>query len=332
MRALYYTSPLHCELRESSIPVAGDNESLIEVSHCGICGSDLHAWHGHDDRRVPPLILGHEAVGIVRGGSLDGKSVIINPLHSCGDCRFCVSDLPHLCPSRRMMSMHLPGAFAEYCVASNTNLFPLPESLSFELAALSEPLSVCVHALNVAKRLCRFPISDSRIVVLGGGSIGILTALLCLREGCQSLHIAETHPARRSQLSSIIPDCTPYDPTSDTLPESHSADIIFDCVGSVPTRQSSSELIVAGGVIIHIGLQESGDSLDTRYFTLQEVLFSGVYCYTPSDFSESIDLLSDGLIKSQDWIDIRPLESGQQGFQDIHDGTPYAKIILSMQN
>ena len=93
--------------------LCGAGQSIVDVAFCGICGSDMHAWHGHDERRVPPLVLGHEAVGTVRSGPQEGARVAINPLMSCGTCQACMSGNRHLCATRELIGMRYPGAFAE---------------------------------------------------------------------------------------------------------------------------------------------------------------------------------------------------------------------------
>ena len=125
MKALVYTGTHMSEIRDVDVPVAGDNQVLVDLAFCGICGSDMHAWHGHDERRVPPLVLGHEAVGIVQTGPLAGKRVAINPLMTCGDCDYCNRGDEHLCPSRELIGMRVPGAFAEKLAIDAGNLTPL---------------------------------------------------------------------------------------------------------------------------------------------------------------------------------------------------------------
>ena len=337
MRALYYIGTKKSELREVDAPSPKEGEVLIEVSHCGICGSDMHAWHGLDERRMPPIILGHEAVGIAQSGKYKGKRVAVNPLHTCGECKHCIAGDAHLCVSRRMISMQLPGAIAEQCIADEANLYPIDDALADEDAALCEPLAVCVHAIRVAKRTMRDSMTKSRIVVLGGGAIGVLCAILADYEIASDgkageMWIAEANEARRELLGSVVPNARAYNPMTDGAPEHKSADLVLDCVGSVATRKAASELIAPGGTIVHVGLQENGDALDTRYFTLQEVTFAGTYCYTPEDFATALELLTKGIVRNKEWIDVRPLEQGAQSFQDIHNGTPFAKIILDMQN
>ncbi|MEL7229286.1 MAG: alcohol dehydrogenase catalytic domain-containing protein [Pseudomonadota bacterium] len=246
MRALYYTGTMQSELRDAPDPVAGNEEIHIDVSHCGICGSDMHAWHGHDARRVPPLILGHEAVGVPRSGEYAGKRVAINPLHTCGVCRHCLAGDDHLCPDRQLMSMQRPGAYAEQTVAAERNLYPLPDELSSQDAALAEPLAVCVHAVQVALKTARRPVSESRCVVLGGGAIGVLTTLVLADQGCKDLWIGEPNAVRRDVLEKSVPGVKAYDPASGE-PDAARVDLVFDAVGMGRTREAASRLAIPGG-------------------------------------------------------------------------------------
>ena len=330
MRALYYTGTMQSELRDAPDPVAGDGEVHLDVSHCGICGSDMHAWHGHDERRIPPLILGHEAVGTPRSGQYAGQRVAINPLHTCGQCRHCLAGDDHLCPDRQLMSMQLPGAYAEQTIAAERNLYPLSDELSSEDAALAEPLAVCVHAVEVARKTARRPFSELRCSVLGGGAIGVLTAMVMADQGCKDIWIAEPNAGRREVLTKACPAARSYDPSSGG-PDESSVDVVFDAVGMGVTRKAASALVVPGGTIVHIGLQDNGEGIDTRRITLQEVHFSGTYCYSRFDFAAALKLLTRGFVTNRDWIEVRPLDEGAQSFHDIHNGEAPPKIILSMQ-
>ncbi|NKB53773.1 MAG: alcohol dehydrogenase catalytic domain-containing protein [Rhizobiaceae bacterium] len=328
MRALYYTGTMQSELRDAPEPVAGEGQVHLDISHCGICGSDMHAWHGHDERRIPPLILGHESVGIPRSGKYAGRRVAINPMHTCGDCRHCLDGDDHICPDRQLMSMQLPGAYAEQAIAAERNLYPLSEEISNEDAALAEPLAVCVHAVEVARKTARRPLAEGRCIVLGGGAIGVLTAMVLADQGCKDLLIAEPNAKRREVLEKACA-VKAYDPMSEA-PELSSADVVFDAVGMGATRKAACELVMPGGTIVHIGLQDNADGIDTRRITLQEIHFSGTYCYSRYDFAAGLKLLTRGLVGNRDWIEVRPLEQGAQSFLDIHEGKAPPKIILSM--
>ncbi len=330
MRALYYTGTQQSELRTTPDPVAEDGMVVVAISHCGICGSDMHAWHGHDARRIPPLILGHEAVGIALGGKYKNQRVAINPLMECGTCEACTSGSEHLCPDRELIGMRVPGAFAEKIAVAEKNLYPIPDHLSFAEAALAEPLAVCVHAVRIGlKRLAKDP-GKAEALVLGGGAIGLLTALVLKNEGFGKIRIGETNAGRRALLGKLG-GIDPFDPANPgEAPADSSADLVLDAVGIGPTRKTASAKIKPGGTIVHIGLQDNSEGLDTRRITLQEIAFIGTYCYTRRDFADALTMLADGRISGKGWAEIRDLDQGAVSFEDIHNGKAPPKIILEM--
>lgn len=286
----------------------------------------MHAWHGHDPRRVPPLILGHEAVGIAENGPFAGKRVAINPLMTSPDSWATASGNEHLCPERELIGMRVPGAYAEYVTIADTNISILPDDLAFDQAVLAEPLAVCVHAVRIGYERHAGPLDQ--VVVLGGGAIGLLAAFVYRHRGAKSIWIAETNPVRRATLANVI-DAKVYDPLGSDGPQPESVDMVFDAVGSGRTRAASSALVRPGGIIVHTGLQDSAEGLDTRRITLQEILFLGTYCYTNKDFASALDLLHAGHVNRDGWTELRPLDAGAQSFQDIHDGKAPPKIILT---
>ncbi|MEM7422347.1 MAG: alcohol dehydrogenase catalytic domain-containing protein [Pseudomonadota bacterium] len=327
MKALYYTGTQEMEIRETDRPEPAPDQTVIRVAFSGICGSDMHAWHGHDPRRVPPLILGHEAVGIAENGPFAGKRVAINPLTVCGSCDACSVGREHLCPDRALIGLKVPGAYAEHVAVTTANLTVLPDLLTDEQAVLAEPLAVCVHAVRLGDKRHGSASKSDKVVVLGGGAIGLLAARVYAHRGVGELWVAEPNPVRRVVLERVL-DCEIYDPAR-SGPPGASVDIVFDAVGSGRTRAAASALVRPGGTIVHTGLQDSLEGLDTRLITLQEVTFVGTYCYVPDDFSAALELLRDGHVMRDGWTEIRPLDAGPQSFQDIHDGRAPPKIILA---
>ena len=326
MKALVYTGTQQSEIQLLDAPVAGDSESLVDISLCGICGSDMHAWHGHDERRTPPLVLGHEAVGIARTGPLADRRVAINPLISCLDCPACHAGDNHLCASRELIGMRYPGAFAEQLRIPDGNLTVIDDGLSFEAAALAEPAAVAVRTVRLARRAGA--VADARTVILGGGAIGLLCAQIMKAWGFAPPRIAETNPLRRGMLESLGLGNT-YDPRGEHPAES-SADLVIDAVGMGITRAAASRMVRPGGAVVHVGLQDSEPGLDTRRITSQEISFIGAYCYREDDFAEALALLTSRKVTGEGWVEIRPLDDGATSFQDIHDGRAAPKIILAM--
>ena len=325
MKALVYIDTQMSEVRDVEVPTVGKNQALVDIFYCGICGSDMHAWHGHDERRIPPLVLGHEAVGIVRTGDLAGRRVAINPLMTCGDCDFCNDGNEHLCFERELIGMRVPGAFSEMLAINPRNLTVLDDNLSFTEATLAEPLSCSVHAVRIALNHAGYDFG-SNFVVLGGGAIGLLAALVLEAYGYTNIWIAETNPMRRKMLIKLG-KIKVYDPLN-ALPPQVKIHVIIDAVGSGITRKVASNLVQPGGTIVHIGLQDNTTGLDTRRLTLQEIKFQGTYCYRNEDFSEALALLSSGRINGHGWVEIRSLDDGARSFEDIHNGNASPKIIL----
>ena len=201
MKALVYSGTMQSEIREMALADVGAGEVIVDVHQCGICGSDMHAWHGLDERRTPPLILGHEAVGTARSGRFAGQRVVINPLMSCDECHFCQTGAEHLCASRELIGMRVAGAFAEQLVVKEDNLTVISDNLSDSNAALTEPLACAVNAVQLA--IAQIPDNTANVHVLGGGAIGLLAAMVFSARGYANINIAETNAHRRKILTNL---------------------------------------------------------------------------------------------------------------------------------
>ncbi|TVP69707.1 MAG: galactitol-1-phosphate 5-dehydrogenase [Rhodobacteraceae bacterium] len=329
MDALVYTGPNQMQLERLPVPAPGEGEVLVEVHAVGICGSDMHAYHGHDDRRPAPLVLGHEAAGIIASGPRAGERVAINPLVVDPDCPVARAGRPHLSPTRAIISMPpRPGAFARFVTIPERNLLVVPDRLSLRIAALTEPVAVSWHAMRLG--LERLGQSQPRVLVQGGGAIGVAAALIARHMGAASIDLAEPHPGRRALLQSE-PQITGFDPQMQDA-GADAYDLIIDAVGAVATRQAASRLVRPGGVIVHVGLLPGIEGYDIRRVTLQEITITGSYCYTPEDFAAALDALAKRYLGALDWVEMRPFAQGVAAFADLDDGrVDAAKIVLELQ-
>jgi threonine dehydrogenase-like Zn-dependent dehydrogenase len=177
MKALVYTAPAALDYGDMPDPAPAQGEQLIRIDSVGICGSDMHAFLGHDDRRPAPLILGHEGAGTITGGRRDGERVTINPLVTCGTCPACTSGRDNLCATRQIISMPpREGAFAQYVAMPDRNLVQVPEGFALEAAALAEPVAVSWHAVRLGLDMLPDTRRDMGLVI-GGGAIGVAAAL-----------------------------------------------------------------------------------------------------------------------------------------------------------
>jgi threonine dehydrogenase-like Zn-dependent dehydrogenase len=329
MRALVYTGPNALELRDEAVPTAVDGEVVVKVEAVGICGSDMHAYHGYDSRRPAPLILGHEAAGRIVTGPRAGERVTINPLIVDPSCPYAIEGRPHLSPTRQVLSMPpRPGAFAEFVRVPEGNVETIPDHLPVEHAALAEPIAVSWHAVRLGMERLHQPLAAARVVVLGGGAIGLTSALVARHFGAKDLRVGETNPLRRDTLHRSE-GLETYAPGASSEPADGSVDLVIDAVGASATRAAASRMVRPGGVIVHLGLLPGSDGLDIRKITLQEIAVTGSYCYTPRDFRHTVAALAAGQFGKLQWFEKRPLNEGAGAFASIDAGsTAAAKIIL----
>ena len=327
MKALVYTAPNTIEYRNELDPNLVADESLVRIDAVGICGSDLHAYLGHDSRRVPPLILGHEVCGTVVEGPRTGVKAVLNPLITCGECDDCVNGLTNLCKDRKLIGMNRPGAFAEFITIPTKNIVEVPIDSDSTKLALTEPAAVSLHAVRLVEKIAVRPISEGAALVIGGGAVGLFCVYFLLDYGCKNITLAETNADRRMTIEKLGL-CDVVDPEKTDL-ESDSFDSVLDAVGNEHTRRSSIQAVKPGGVIMHIGLSDAHGEMDVRKMTLAEVTFIGTYTYTALDFRVAARKIQNGEIGTLDWVDERSLAQGSTSFQELIQGQVASpKIVL----
>tara|TARA_X000001036_G_scaffold154232_1_gene146417 strand:+ start:1254 stop:2258 length:1005 start_codon:yes stop_codon:yes gene_type:complete len=332
MHALVYTGTNKIDFREEKDPNPKPGEVLIKVKASGICGSDMHAYHGNDERRIPPLILGHEVSGTSLNGKYKNKEVVINPLISCEKCNYCKNEREHLCPKRTMIGMSTPikreGGLAELVSVPEKNIFEVPKDLSIKEAALAEPAAVALHAVLLAEKNLKKPLSECKILIQGAGAIGLLCGLILNTEK-NSKNIVMSDPNKKRLV-----ECSKYLSANFVSPDDkaikeNNFDLILESVGLEVTRLQAIKSIVPGGTIVHIGLTQSSGTFDFKKLTIQEITLVGTYCYTNKDFQNTLDILTKKKLGDLGWIEYRELKKGSEAFNEIHNGTCIApKIIL----
>ncbi len=329
MRALVYLGPNELEVREVPEPVPGPGEVLVRVEAIGICGSDMHAYHGHDSRRPPPLILGHEAAGHIVGGPRAGQRVTINPLVVDPACPYAIEGRWHLSPTRQIISMPpREGAFAELVRIPERNVVAIADAMPIVHAALAEPVAVSWHAVRLGIERLHQPLAACRVVVIGGGAIGLAAALVARHFGARRISVGESNPLRRRTIEAEE-GFDVYGP-GEGDPEASSVDLVIDAVGADATRAAASAMVRPGGVMVHIGLLPGHQGLDIRKLTLQEITLTGSYCYTPVDFAQTVEALASGWLGRLGWFEERGLADGPQAFRDIDAGKAgRSKVVLT---
>jgi len=327
MKALVYTGPETLEVMDRPDPAPRPGEVLIRVDSAGICGSDMHAYLGHDERRPAPLILGHEVAGTIAAGPRAGARVTVNPLVTCGVCPDCRAGRDNLCRDRQIISMPpREGGFAGLLAMPEGNLVPVPDHVGADQAALAEPIACGWHAVRLGLAALGGRPEEVRALVIGGGAIGLGAALSLTAQGVAGVIVSEPNALRRDTLRAR---CGLDAVAPDALDPATPIDIVVDGVGIAATRGLASSLVRPGGVIAHVGLGSGAGGLDIRRMTLQEITFIGTYTYTAQDFRDTTAAMFGGRLGALDWTDARPLADGARAFAEIRAGSVAApKIIL----
>jgi threonine dehydrogenase-like Zn-dependent dehydrogenase len=299
MRAMVYTKPNVVEMLDVGFPAADEGEVLIDVANVGICGSELHGI-ANTEFRKPPLIMGHEFAGTTP----DGRRVVVNPLLSCGHCDQCMAGRDHLCRTRRIIGIHRPGAFAEAVPAPNSAVHEIPTTMSFETAAMVEPLANAVHAFALARAE-----EGARIAVIGAGPIGLVCTLVAL-EHSDDVTVVDLSEERLAAALALGAQAVSPRLTGEF-------DLVIDAVGAAATHRDSVERLRRGGTAVWVGLLSAEAGFDAQEIVREEKAVIGSYCYTAADFLVALDLAQK---VPADWVKSYPLEQGVEVFNGLMAG------------
>ncbi len=341
MKALVLEEYNRLVFRETDTPAFGEDEVLVRVKACGICGSDVHGMNGSTGRRQPPVIMGHEAAGIIEeigknvSEFVPGDRVTFDSTIYCGKCWYCLRGEINLCDNRRVLGVSCDdyrkdGAFAEYVAVPEHILYRLPDSVSFRHAAMIETLAIARHALN------RVSVSlDDTAVVIGTGMVGLLVIHLLSRSGIKQVIAVDVNPSRLETARKLGADAVINPENQDvpgeikTITRGRGADAAFEVVGITPTVQSALESVRKGGRIALVGNLSPGVEIPLQVLVTREITVKGS-CASRGEYSGVIDLLSSGKIDLDSIISaIAPLSEGAVWFNRLYknDGN-LLKVIL----
>lgn len=341
MKALLLTEYRKLELVEMEAPVCGPDEVLIRVAACGICGSDIHGYDGSSGRRIPPLVMGHEAAGTIAATGENvtslsvGDRVTMDSTVYCGRCFYCRRGDINLCDNRCVLGVSCGdyrrhGAFAEYLAVPAHIVYRLPDSLPFEHAALIESVSIAVHAVN------RTPIRlGDTAVVIGAGMIGLLVIQALRRAGCGSVIAVDLDSSRLDKAKGVGATAAINAAGGDVarqvqeMTDGRGADVACEVVGAAATVRTAVESVRRGGAVTLVGNLTPEVPLPLQLVVTRELTLSGT-CGSSGEYPACIDLISRGE------IDVRPLitataslEEGAAWFERLYGGEPgLMKVIL----
>lgn len=267
----------------------GSGQVLLRPELAGICGSDLHVLAGRHPFIRAPFDPGHEVVGTVAaagegaGALIVGARVLLDPLVTCGTCAACQEGHPMRCTAGIVIGFGLPGAMAESVVLDARQLVGVPDGLAPEVAVLAEPLATAIRAVALAG-------PAERVLVLGGGTIGLLAALWARQTGAGAVVVSEPVGERRRLATDLgfeghPPDRLPHDPS----------DVVLDCVAGATTVAQAVERIRPGGTVVVVGVPSGDTTVPLADLQRREVLLRGAAMYGPAELRRALDALADGL-------------------------------------
>ena len=335
MKAIKITAPGKLEMENAPLPDIDPGEVLLRVAYGGICGSDVHIYHGKNPRVKYPLIMGHEMSGVIAdvGARCDkswktGDRVVVNPLISCGVCDPCRRGNVHVCERLGLIGIDTDGAFAEYVKAKPSQLIRIPEGMDMDLAALAEPFAVGVHAVNRSG----MKVGD-RIVVLGGGPIGLMVALAARAAGAGMVAVGEVSQFRLEKAAKMgFETINPINQnTREKVLEMTGgigADIVFEAAAAAPTSAQMTGLLRTRGTAVIVGVHRQPVNVDLQDVNLRELYILGTRVYTENDFKAAVNLMP-GIRGLEEVVTHRlPLGAAQQGFDAMVSAGESLKVLL----
>jgi L-iditol 2-dehydrogenase len=342
VKALLLTAPSRLELVDAPNPSPADDEVVVRVHACGICGSDIHGWDGSTGRRRPPLIMGHEAAGEIAAtgprvtGWRKGDRVTFDSTIYCGECGPCRAGRVNLCENRRVLGVapaeyRQDGAFAEYVRLPARILYRLPDALSYPQAAMVEPVSIAIHAVQRVK----VAPTDTAVVV-GSGMIGLFVVQALRWAGAQRIIAVDLEPGRLALARELGATNTIQSDQADVAAEvarltgGAGADLAFEVVGISPTLQLALACLRKGGSAVLVGNLAPKTDFPLQSVVTRELTLFGS-CSSAGEYPLCLDLISRGVIRVDPMISATaPLAGGVDWFKRLSapDGAKYMKVIL----
>jgi L-iditol 2-dehydrogenase len=341
MKALLLSKYNLLEVADVPQPSAGPGEVLVRVAACGICGSDVHGYDGSSGRRIPPIVMGHEAAGVVAAlgqGVTEfsiGDRVTFDSTIYCGSCGPCSRDEVNLCDNRQVLGVSCgdyrrAGAFAEFVVVPSRIMYRLPDSLSFAEAALLEAVAVAIHGVALSHLA-----PDASALVIGAGTIGFLTAQALRAAGCSKVFISDLDSSRlelaaKSGAIPILSSKTNLVTQILELTEGTGVDVVIEAVGRNETIADAIGSVRKGGTVTLVGNITPEVTIPLQKVVSRQIRLQGS-CASAGEYPRAIELMAGGAINVKPLLSaIAPLEDGPRWFARLHAGEPnLIKVVLT---
>lgn len=317
MKAAVYHGPGDLRVEEVPVRKLKDNEVKIQVKYCGICGTDIHIFHGDGGccDVTPPLVPGHEFSGVVAEVGAEVKTVKVgdrvtgDPNDMCGECYFCKNGMQHFCKNNIGIGTTVDGGFAEYVIMREKQVYKLSDELSFIEAAMAEPISCCLHGID----LCNIKAGDT-VLVIGGGPIGMIMMQLAKNAGASKVIMSEPVEEKREQALKLGATKT-IDPLHEDVEAvlaeyCENVNVVIECVGNVHTQADAVRFAGRGATIMYFGLAAPEESFPIRPDDIfkKELHITSSYI-NPYSFERAIQILESGTVELESLItNVVPLD------------------------
>jgi L-iditol 2-dehydrogenase len=341
MKALVLSAYKQLDMVNLPQPQPAEDELLIRIKACGICGSDVHGYDGSTGRRLPPIVMGHEAAGVVESvGSAasnfrPGDRVTFDSTVSCGKCFYCLRGQINLCDHREVIGVSTPsfrrmGAFAEFIAVPARIAYPLPENMPYSHAALIEAVSVAVHAVSLT------PIAlDDTVVVVGAGMIGLLTLQAARLAGAGNVIVFDLDETRLELARGLGATHTFNSRSSNVLAQvlaltgGRGADVALECVGNTIAVKLALDSVRKGGAVTLVGNVAPTIEFGLQSAVTRQIRVQGS-CASSGEYPACISLMSRGAIRVEPLVSaVAPLEDGAAWFHRLYDREPgLLKVVL----
>ena len=337
MKALVFEGPWQMPLRQVDAPEPGPEDVIVDVQAVGVCGSDVHGYMGLTGRRIPPVVMGHEFGGVVAAvgervtRARTGDRVVVQPLITCGQCANCRAGLPNICLNRKGLGMmSTNGAMAEAVRVPQQLLYPMPEGMAWEQAALVEPLAVALRAVNLTPLTLM-----GTVAVIGAGTIGLLVVLAARLRGAGTILVTDLSLHRlelaRQLGADRVVNVTDEDPVDvvKALTDGQGTQAVIEAVGIEASVKQSLALVRTGGHITWIGNSQPEVAVNMQQVVTRELTIRGTYGFA-EEFGRAIQAIHSGRVDVTPLIErVAPLEDGPQLMHDLAKGTlDAAKVVL----